>query len=328
MLAGRCDRYVRAMPLEPATDAPTQPERTVPAVFGALGAVLHDSTVTDVLINGDEVWADRGPGLCRVAIRLGEPTESLARRLIAAGGRHVDEVTPLADVAIGPYRIHVALPPVSVGRAAVSIRVNPPRHLSLAALTAAGTFTPAQSARLSAAVSSRTSILVTGGTGAGKTTILRALLALVPRNERILTIEDVAELAVPHPHVVALQTRQANIEGAGEIRPEHLVRQALRMRPDRIVLGECRGAELQEMLIALTAGHSGGATVHANRLDDVPARLEAFGGVAGMSPQALARQVVAAFALVVHVEKFDGVRRCTGIGSFALAHGCLSVRVG
>ena len=162
----------------------------------------------------------------------------------------------------------------------------------------------------------RENLLITGAAGAGKTTLLAALLAAAPPGERIVTIEDVAELRIDHPHHVRLEARQANLEGAGAIGLARLVREALRMRPDRLVVGECRGEEVRELLTALNTGHDGGAgTVHANSLDDVPARLEALGALAGLGDQALARQVVSAIGLVLHVARgADGIRRLAGVG--------------
>ena len=158
--------------------------------------------------------------------------------------------------------------------------------------------------RLEQVVRRRENMLVTGGAGAGKTTLLSALLAASRPDERIVTIEDVAELRIDHPHHVRLEARQPNLEGAGAIGLARLVREALRMRPDRLVVGECRGEEVRELLTALNTGHDGGAgTLHANGLDDVPARLEALGALAGLDDQALARQVVSAIGLVLHVER-------------------------
>ena len=171
-------------------------------------------------------------------------------------------------------------------------------------------------------------MLVTGAGGSGKTTLLGAMLSEAAGAERIVTIEDVAELRIRHPHVVALEARQANAEGAGAIGLEQLVREALRMRPDRLVLGECRGAEVRELLAALNTGHDGGAgTLHANSLDDVPARLEALGALAGLTPEALARQAVSAIDAVLHVER-DGCRRrrVAAIGELGLAGDRLVVR--
>jgi pilus assembly protein CpaF len=176
--------------------------------------------------------------------------------------------------------------------------------------------TDAERVRLTDAVVRRRNILISGAAGTGKTSLLAALLAEAPTTERIVTIEDVAELRIDHPHIVALEARQANIEGAGAVGVERLLREALRMRPDRIVLGECRGAEVRELLTALNTGHDGGAgTLHANSMADVPSRLESLGALAGMSTAAVARQVASAIDLVVHLERREGRRVIAEIGA-------------
>lgn len=172
---------------------------------------------------------------------------------------------------------------------------------------------------LRCAVDARWNLLITGAGGSGKTTLLGAILGCAPAHERIVAIEDVGELRPAHPHVVSLESRQPNLEGAGGIGLDRLVREALRMRPDRLVLGECRGAELRELLSALNTGHDGGAgTLHANSLSDVPARLEALGSLSGLGPEAIARQTVSAIDLVLHLERQGGRRRLAAFGRFAL----------
>jgi pilus assembly protein CpaF len=189
-------------------------------------------------------------------------------------------------------------------------------------LVHAGSVSPPQHAVLLNAIAARTNLLVTGAGGAGKTTLLAALLSHAPPDERLVLIEDVAELRVDHPHVVGLQTRQPNLEGAGGVELRRLVREALRMRPDRLVLGECRGAEVQDLLSALNTGHDGGAgTLHANSLADVPARLEALGALAGLSEHALARQAVSGIGLVVHVERVGGMRMIAGFAQLTISDG-------
>jgi pilus assembly protein CpaF len=168
-------------------------------------------------------------------------------------------------------------------------------------------------------VRSRQNLLISGASGSGKTTLLGALLGAAAPSERIVAIEDVAELRVAHPHFVSLEARQANLEGAGQLGLERLVREALRMRPDRLVLGECRGAEIRELLAALNTGHDGGAgTLHANSLGDVRARIEALGALAELGPTAIARQTVSAIGAVLHLERVDGVRRVAELGRFEL----------
>jgi pilus assembly protein CpaF len=176
-------------------------------------------------------------------------------------------------------------------------------------------------------VAARENLLVTGAAGSGKTTLLAALLSSAPERERIVTIEDVAELRIRHPHHVRLEARQANLEGAGGIDLARLVREALRMRPDRLVVGECRGAEVRELLTALNTGHDGGAgTLHANGIEDVPARLEALGALAGLDDTALARQVVSAIGVVIHIARGgDGARRVAGMARPVLVDGRLGM---
>jgi pilus assembly protein CpaF len=224
-------------------------------------------------------------------------------------------------------RVHVVLPPISTNGTLISIRVPRARRFALDELDAAGML-GAYRHRLTEAVLRRANVLVTGAAGSGKTTLLSALLAEAPEHERIVCIEDVAELHVRHPHVVALEARQANLEGAGAIGLDRLVREALRMRPDRLVVGECRGAEVRDLMSALNTGHDGGAgTLHANSMEDVPARLEALGALATMDASAVARQAVSAFDLVVHLERVAGVRRVAHCGEFRLdAGGRLTVQ--
>ena len=291
--------------------------------FGALAPLVGERGVTDVFLNGDgAVWCDRGAGASMVdGLRVpSAAARDIAVRLIALGGRHVDEATPCVDVRLGDgVRVHAVLPPVSTGGALVSVRLPAEARPSLDDLDAAGFFAAIPAERIRDLVARRANLLVTGAGGSGKTTFLAALLGAAPASERIVVLEDVAELRIAHPHVVALEARQANLEGAGGIGLDRLVREALRMRPDRLVVGECRGAELRELLAALNTGHDGGAgTLHANSLADVPARLEALGALAGMSPDAVARQAVSALDVVLHVERGPEGRRLSAIGTLEL----------
>lgn len=289
-------------------------------VLAPLAAYLDDAEVTDLFVNGAAgLFVDRGAG--PVAAREWRATEAdvreLAVALIGLGGRHLDDAAPCVDVRLdGGIRVHAVLPPIAPGGTAISIRVPRLADVRLGSLQAAGMFDASTRGRLDEAIAGRTNLLVTGAAGAGKTTLLAALLGEAPRHERIVTIEDVAELRIDHPHHVRLEARQANLEGAGGIGLARLVREALRMRPDRLVVGECRGDEVRELLSALNTGHDGGAgTVHANSLRDVPARLEALGALAGLDDRAVARQVASAIGLVLHVERGgDGVRRLAGAG--------------
>jgi pilus assembly protein CpaF len=307
--------------------------RGVPAAeFGALGVVVVERGVTDVFLNGDgTVWVDRGSGVVAVEGVRVPPADAreLAVRLIALGGRHLDEASPAVDVRLGDgVRVHAVLPPVSGGAALVSVRLPAEERPGLDALEEAGFFSLVPRDGILQLVARRANLLVTGAGGSGKTTFLAALLAAAPAHERIVVLEDVAELRIAHPHVVSLEARQPNLEGAGGVGLDRLVREALRMRPDRLVVGECRGPELRELLAALNTGHDGGAgTLHANSLADVPARLEALGALAGMSPDAVARQAVSALDVVLHVERRPEGRRLAALGRLGLdRRGRLEVR--
>lgn len=261
--------------------------------------------VTDVLVNDDgQVWVDGEAGLHRSDLHL-DPGQArdLAVRLATAGGRRLDDAVPWADAHLpSGIRFHAILPPLSTGGTIISLRLPAATVLGLDALQSLGTFGPSVREVLDAVIAARVPFLVTGGTGTGKTTLLAAMLREVPAGERIIVVEDVQELAVDHPHVLHLQSRHANSEGAGEVDLTALVRQSLRMRPDRIVLGECRGAEIRELLQALNTGHEGGCgTVHANTARDVPARLEALGTLGGLDRAALAAQVSSALEVVLHL---------------------------
>jgi pilus assembly protein CpaF len=217
--------------------------------------------------------------------------------------------------------VHAVLPPVSPSGTLISIRLPRLELVTIDYLQADGFFDIVPRLVVTQLVARRENLLITGAGGSGKTTFLSALLGCASPDERIIAIEDVAELRVDHPHFLALEARQANLEGAGAIGLERLVREALRMRPDRLVLGECRGAELRELLAALNTGHDGGAgTLHANSLDDVPARIEALGAIAGLSPSAVARQAVSAIGSVLHLERTPGGRRLAAVGTFGLDH--------
>lgn len=309
-------------PAEPAGEpeiAPPARYRHHPAL-ASLSAYLDDPQITDVFVNGASgLFVDRGAGAVAVPSwrAAEEDVRALAVALIGIGGRHIDDATPCVDVRFDDgVRVHAVLPPVAAEGTAISIRIPRLGRVTLPQLESRGMFDAATRGRLEGAVRRRENLLVTGAAGAGKTTLLAALLAAAPRHERIVTIEDVAELRIDHPHHVRLEARQANLEGAGAIGLARLVREALRMRPDRLVVGECRGEEVRELLTALNTGHDGGAgTVHANSLDDVPARLEALGALAGLGDLALARQVVSAIGLVLHVARdADGTRRLAGVG--------------
>ena len=281
---------------------------------GPLEPLLRLPGVTDVLVNGPlEVFVDRGSGLEPAGIRF--PDEAavrrLAQRLAGTGGRRLDDATPYADVRLADgTRFHAVLAPVARPGTVVSLRVPRARGFTLTELVTAGTLTAEGVRLLRAIVGGRLAFLVSGGTGTGKTTLLASLLSLVAPDERIVLVEDSGELRPEHPHVVALEARPPNIEGAGEITVRTLVRQALRMRPDRLVVGEVRGGEVVELLAALNTGHEGGCgTLHANSAGDVPARVEALALAAGLGREAAHSQLASAVDAVLHLgRRSDGVR--------------------
>ncbi|MGY2079146.1 TadA family conjugal transfer-associated ATPase [Modestobacter sp. SYSU DS0657] len=286
---------------------------------GALEPLLRRPGVTDVLVNGpDEVWVDCGSGLERADVRF--PDEAavrrLAVRLAASAGRRLDDAAPWVDAGLPDgTRLHAVLAPVAAGGTCLSLRVLRRAALSFGDLHARGAFPGAAADLLRAAVRRRPAFLVTGGTGTGKTTVLSALLGLVDPTERVVLCEDAPELAPAHPHVVRLLTRPPNVEGAGAVTLRDLVRQALRMRPDRLVVGEVRGGEVVDLLAALNTGHDGGCgTVHVNRAADLPARLEALGSTAGLDRAAVHSQAAAALALVVHLRRGPGGRSVDELG--------------
>ena len=300
----------------------TPPKPAIPDLwrtFGALTPYMMRTNITDLFMTGTgELWTDGVHGLRREPDWQSDDqtNRQLVARLIARGGRHIDETTPFVDVRLADgIRVHAVLPPVSTGGPLLSVRIPAQTVPTLDDLLVGGSVTAAQREVLLEAVAARKNLLITGAAGSGKTPLLAALLGQAAWSERIIIIEDVAELRVRHPHVVGLQTRQANLEGAGGVDLSRLVREALRMRPDRLVLGECRGAELRDVLGALNTGHDGGAaTLHANSLTDVPARLEALGALGGLNDVALARQAVSGIELVIHLERKNSLRRVAGFG--------------
>jgi pilus assembly protein CpaF len=290
---------------------------------GPLEDLLADPDTTDVLVTGpDDVWVDGRDGLRRSAVRF--PDEAavrrLAQRLAVAAGRRLDEAAPYVDGWLpgAGIRLHAVLPPIAATGTCLSLRVLRPTAHDLDALRSLGTFDTPTAKLLRAVVSARLAFLVVGGTGSGKTTLLAALLGCVPASQRVVCVEDAGELQPEHPQVVRLLARPANVEGAGEITVRELVRQALRMRPDRIVVGEVRGAEVCELLAALNTGHDGGAgTLHANSPAEVPARLEALAALGGLDRAALRSQLAAAVQVVLHMRRdADGTRRLEEIGVF------------
>jgi pilus assembly protein CpaF len=300
--------------------------------LGPLAPLVRDPAVTDVLVNApDEVWVDRGDGLHRTEVRF--PDEAavrrLALRLAATGGRRLDDAMPYVDCRLPDgVRVHAVLPPIAARSTCISLRIPRRRVFTLAELTAAGTLTPAAAGLVDALVASRASFVVTGGAGVGKTSLLSCLLGLVSSTERVVLVEDALELCPDHPHMVRLEARPPNVEGAGEVTLRDLVRQALRMRPDRLVVGEVRGGEIVDLLAALNTGHEGGCgTLHANAPQEVPARVEALAVAAGLDRAAAHSQLSAGLDVVVHLWRDRaGVRRLREIGVIAPgAHGLTMV---
>lgn len=280
--------------------------------LGPLQQFADAEGVTDVILDGSRtVWTDGEQGLRSTGVQLEseEQARTLARRLIAAAGARLDEGHPCADGRIGPYRIHAVIPPVAVEGTLISVRVARRSTASLEQLANQWEARDEWLKVIGAMVGQRMNCLISGATGSGKTALLGAMLGEVPAGERIVVVEDTTELMPAHPHVVHLQQRQGNVEGAGQVDMGQLVRQTLRMRPDRLIVGECRGAELRDFLTAMNTGHQGAAgTVHANSSDAVPARLAAMGALAGMTPETVAVQAAAALDVVIHVQR-HGTRR-------------------
>lgn len=276
---------------------------------------LADAGVTDILVNGPrEIWTDGKGGLRRADTAFGDDGDvrALAVRLVAAGGRRLDDGNPCADVRLAGYRVHAVLPPVSTGGTLLSIRLHRPRRFTLPELLAEA---PQWQPYLEAVVAQRLNFLICGATGSGKTTLLSAMLGAAAPQERMVLVEDAAELDPAHPHVVGLQSRTSNVEGTGSIGMAELVRQALRMRPDRLIVGECRGAEVREFLAAMNTGHAGaGGTIHANSAGAVPARLAAMGALAGMSAESIVLQAASALDLVISMHRTDEGRCVREIG--------------
>lgn len=292
--------------------------------LGPLEALIHQPDVTDVLVNGaNEVWIDRGRGMERATMTFADEHEvrALAQRLAGSAGRRLDEASPFVDARLeSGIRLHAVLAPIALDGTLISLRIPRARAFTLGDLVACGSIDAEGARWLRALIDARVSFLISGGTGSGKTTILGALLGLMPTDERLVIVEDSAELQPDHPHAIRLQARPANLEGAGAITLQNLVRQTLRMRPDRIVVGEVRGAEVIDLLSALNTGHEGGCgTIHANSAADVPARIEALGLQAGLGREAIHALLAAGVAVAIHLERdSSGLRVVQGIHVFAL----------
>ncbi|MDB5480318.1 MAG: pilus assembly protein CpaF cpaF [Caulobacteraceae bacterium] len=289
--------------------------------LGPLEVLLADDTVNDILVNGAKnIFVERKGKLERTDITFRDDSHvmAIAGRIVSAIGRRIDESTPLVDARLADgSRVNIIIPPLAIDGPSISIRKFSKKTIDLDVMMRQGNISPAMATVLKIAARTRLNILISGGTGSGKTTLLNAMSQMIDHTERIVTIEDAAELQLQQPHVVRLETRTANLEGRGEIGMRELVKNALRMRPDRIILGEIRGAEAIDMLQAMNTGHDGSlGTLHANRPREALSRLENMIGLAGinMTPKAMRTQIAAAVHMILQVNRMrDGVRRVVSI---------------
>jgi pilus assembly protein CpaF len=289
--------------------------------LGPLEPLLKDPTISDILINGHEcVYVERGGLLepCGVRFKDEQHLLRIINKIVSAVGRRVDESHPLCDARLmDGSRVNVAVRPVGVDGPLVSIRKFSKKPFSLNKLVEIGAIKPQMAELLAAAVKARITTIISGGTGSGKTTMLNALSAFISEKERLITIEDAAELQLQQPHVARMETRPPNVEGKGEIRQRELVKNALRMRPERIILGECRGEEAFDMLQAMNTGHEGSmATIHANNPREAISRLEQLIGMAGMpmTIPSIRGQIASAIRMIVQLQRMsDGKRRVTSV---------------
>lgn len=301
--------------------------------LGPLEELLRDPLVEEVLVNGhEEVWIERGGELSRAEVGFEdeEGLRDVIERVLGPIGRRVDELSPMADGRLPDgSRVNVIIPPLAVDGPAVSIRRFAGIRPEPAELVARGTFDEELRMLLAGAVRDRRNLIVSGGTGSGKTTVLNALSSFIAAGEQVITIEDAAELRLAQPHVVRLESRPAGIEGTGEVTIRDLVRNALRMRPDRIVIGEVRGAEAMDLLVALNTGHRGAlSTVHANGPADALRRLETLAMMAGLGVphEVVSEQLANAIELVLHLERDGSERRAVELCEVTRVAGTPAVR--
>ncbi len=302
--------------------------------LGPLEDLLADPLVEEVMVNGPEsVYVERGGQIEATGVRFAgeEELRNAIERILAPLGRRIDELSPMVDARLPDgSRVNVVIPPLAIDGPALSIRRFGAERPGPGRLVELGTLSSAQCELLEAAVADRSSVLISGGTGSGKTTLLNALSSFIAAEERVVTIEDAAELRLQQPHVVRLESRPASVEGRGEVTVRDLLRNALRMRPDRIVIGEVRGAEALDLLTALNTGHDGAlSTVHANSPVDALGRLETLALMAGVGlpHEAIAEQVQRGIDLVVHLERDrEGARRVVEIAAVVRAAGTTAAR--
>ena len=297
-------------------------EQTQTSGLGILESLLNNSNITDILVNGHkEVWIDQGQGLEKTKLTFlnEESVKSLAQKLALSTGRRLDQSQPYVDAQLTKtIRLHAVLTPIASPGTFISLRVHRPKTMSLSELVINKTLTTSQKNFLTEMIKNKKSFVICGGTGSGKTTLLNSLLSDVEKSQRILIIEDSRELNPQHPHVVSLEGRPVNIEGMGLITMKDLIKQSLRMRADRLIIGEVRGAEVIDWLSALNTGHTGSAgTIHANSIHEVITRFESLGLMAGLSKEAIHSQLKTALDYVIHIERnADGKRQVRAIGEF------------
>jgi pilus assembly protein CpaF len=290
--------------------------------LGPLEELLFLPNLTDILVNRfDDVWIDRGNGLEKTEVRFSSENaaQEFAKRIATRGHRRLDEAQPFVDIQTDAgLRFHAMLPPVSTSGVAISIRIPLRNSLTLEDMLTSGNLGLETYQAICEVIEVQKSFIVSGGTGSGKTTLLAAMLAKARTTERIVVIEDSSELSISHPHVLGIQARPANSEGAGGITMTDLVRQSLRMRPDRIVVGEVRGKEISDLLLALNTGHKGSATtIHADDAKSVPTRIEALGLLAGLPREAIHAQMYSAFDVVIQMRNArDGKRGVAELAEF------------
>jgi pilus assembly protein CpaF len=287
-----------------------------------LESLLKNPNITDILVNGHkEVWIDQGQGLEKTKLTFlnEESVRSLSQRLALSTGRRLDQSQPYVDAQLSKtIRLHAVLSPIANPGTVISLRIHRSQIMSLSELVLNNTLTISQKDFLNEIIKEKKSFVICGGTGSGKTTLLNSLLSEVNRDQRILIIEDSRELNPHHSHVVSLEGRPANIEGMGLITMKDLIKQSLRMRADRLIIGEVRGAEVIDWLGALNTGHTGSAgTIHANSIQEVIIRFESLGLIAGLSKEAIHSQIRTALNYVIHIERqSNGKRTIKAIGEF------------
>ena len=289
--------------------------------YGPLRPLLQDDTISDIMVNGPNiVYVERNGRLERFAVRFrdNDHIASVAQKIASQVGRRIDESSPMVDCRLPDgSRVNIIFPPLAIHSPCISIRKFPSRRLDMAGMVANGSMTEAVAKLLEIAARCRLNVLVSGGTGSGKTTLLNAMSQFIDHSERIVTIEDAAELQLQQPHVISLETRPPSLEGTGLVTQRDLVWNALRMRPDRIVVGEVRGAEAFDMLQAMNTGHDGSiSTVHANSARDALTRVENMVqmGQVNLPLRAIRSQIIAALDVIVQVERMrDGHRRVVQI---------------